>query len=42
MNVRINEYNLLSPKSGPHGIVLAQDGGIWFAEETNKIGQLIY
>lgn len=36
------EYPIPTPHSEPHGLVLGPDGAIWFAEEANKIGRLIY
>jgi len=48
MNIRITscgkivEYQISSQGSEPHGLVLGSDGAIWFAEESDKIGQLIY
>ncbi|WP_202709354.1 hypothetical protein [Sporosalibacterium faouarense] len=42
MNIKISEYNLPIEKSGPYGITVGPDGAIWFAEEVNKIGQLVF
>ena len=39
---KIIEYQIPTPESESHGLVLGTDGAIWFAEEGNKIGQLIY
>lgn len=38
----IREYQIPTPRSEPNGLVLGPNGGIWFAEEADKIGQLVY
>jgi len=34
MSIRIKEYELPNPESGPYGITTGPDGAIWFAEES--------
>lgn len=42
MEIKIIEYDLPMVDSGPYGVAVDFDGAIWFAEEADKIGQLIY
>lgn len=37
-NGKINEYDIPTSTSEPHGITCNEDGEIWFALECNKIG----
>lgn len=41
MNVKINEYSLISPKSGPYGMTLGPDQEVWLTEnQGNRIGKI--
>ncbi len=38
---KIVEYPIPIPDARPVGITAGPDGAVWFAEESNQIGQLI-